>query len=731
MRFAGNARNVDAGSDPADRPGSRALARSREEVIAMQPILSGMIHAVGTTLVASCMNAPLTWSPDGRWLAYTTIERTAPAELRAGWLFDSLPAAGRTLGPLGSPGRQAELGPARHKIWATERGTLSSVLIEDSRAPLSSPCWSPDGHSMSYLRFVPRTPLNELTPARGTCEVVVQEAIDRRRVVASLPEIELDPDQMQEFVELCAPWSPDGQMLAVPRPGPAPAVLIVRVDRGAVVRTLDSARGASWSPDGSKLAFYRPGRGGDGTSLSVVGQDSGPGRRLLEVGEATALPVWSPDGQSIVAISRRPGAHGREIDLVRIGIESGFATRILPLGTLAPDVHGRGRMALGIEGQAPDTSHRASLGCDREGEEFVLSIDVDGQLPVVRYGNLRRGMILKPFHPLDLSLRIGALALPPDSQVVAVRIETSGGLSLPLLCDLANESVRLIAPDRPALLEWTSTLVGTARTLLASAIPPASLDGRNVERASPLPIPGEVPDQSPFLLRLRRIGKIGSGLLERPAGAAETPAGGEPTADPAEDELRLFFDYLRNDHRAAEADLDVIESRATSPQMRLRILGVRAQVLAAAGQADRARPIVDYLTKTQGAGRRLVESTPLGPAFSRVDDPAALWPRYLAQVLERNPHPAMSAPDSADDRIGGVDLPLPRRFGAGPPDGAVLPPFFRGRDGAGPLLPGPIDGPFDPPAPPRFFPPPAPRPVQPMQPMPRTIRRPSRPLPGR
>jgi hypothetical protein len=698
----------------------------------MQPILIGLVRAVGTTLVASCMNAPLAWSPDGQWLAFTTVDRGGHPALKPGWLFDPLSAGGGRAGASGLAGRQAQPEPSRYKIWATERGNLSSVLIEESRAPLSSPCWSPDGHSMSYLRFVPRSPLNELTAARGTCEVVVQEAVDRKRVVASFPDIELDPEQRREFVELCAPWSPDGQFLAVPRPGPAPAILIVRVDHAALVRTLESASGASWSPDGSKLAFYRPRPGGAGTSLRVVGQDSGSERRLLEVSETTASPVWAADGQTIVAILRRPGAHGREIDLVRVGVESRFPTRILPLGSLAPEIDGRGRTpTIGLEGEGTAASHRASLGCDREGEEFVLSIDVEGQLPVIRFGNLRRGMILKPFHPLDLSLRIGAVALPPDSQVVAVRINTADGLGLPLLCDLATESVRLIAPDRPALLDWTGTLVGTARTLLASAIPPAVVDGRDVERASLLPIPGEVPDQSPFLLRLRRLGKIGASLLERPAEGAETPVGGELSTDPADDELRLFFDYLRNDHRAALADLEVLESKASTPDARVRILSLRAQVLAAAGQEDRARPIVDYLVKTHGTSRRLVEATPLGPVFSEVDQPGSLWPRYLAEVLERKPHQAMAPPDSSDDRTGGFDLLLPRRFGGVGPEGAAVPPFFRGRDGAAPMLPGPIDGPFDPVVRPRFFPPVAPRPDRPIPPMPRPVRRPDRPLPGR
>jgi hypothetical protein len=680
----------------------------------MPPVLCGLVSVLGSSLLASCLHAPMSWSPDGRWLAYTTIERAGCAELRPGWLFEISSAAGV------SAAAGARLAPeghelaARYKIWATERGTLSSVLIEESRGPLSSPSWSPDGRSLSYMRFVPRSPLDALTPARGTCEVVVQEALDRKRVVYSFKNLELDKESRGSFPELLSDWSPDGQFLAVPRPGRVPSVLVIRVDGGEVVRTLESASGPSWSPDGSKLAFYRPGRPGTfGQVLQVLGFDSGALRPLLELTEGTERPVWSADGQSILAIARRPGAHGREVDLVRVGIESGFATRILPLGSAAPDAAARGRMlSLAMEAHGPAASRRASLSCDREGEEFVLSIDVEGQLPLLRYGNLRRGIILKPFHPIDQSLRIGSLAVPPDSQVVAVRIDTPGGLGLPLLCDLASETVRLIAPDRSTRLEWTVTLVGTARSLLSAALPQAVVDRRSGQRTSILPIPGEIVDQSPFMLRLRRLGKIGDALLEQPEANPETSAGlAVPMA--GEEELRFFFDALRGDHAAAEADLGILESRATSPDTRLRILGLRAQELAASGQMDRAMPIVDYLVKSQGARARVVEETPAGPVVTGSDDATSTWPRYLATLLEHRTVQANVSPEEADEA---ADPALLRRLGGairGPGfDGGGVPQIFRGGGGPDPMFPGQIGVPFDPVPQPRFFPPAPPRPVR-------------------
>jgi len=357
------------------------------------------------------------------------------------------------------------------------------------------------------------------------------------------------------------------------------------------------------------------------------------------------------------------------------------------------------------------------MSCDREGEEFVLSIDIDGQLPVLRYGNLRRAMIFKPFHPLDISLRIGSLALPPDSQVVAVRIDTPGGQGLPLLCDLNTEKVRLIAPDRQARLNWIATLAGTSRTLLSAALPQAAIEGRKVERASLLPTPGEIADQSPFLVRLRRLGTIGISLLDRPTYESSSPPGGDASIEAPEDELRLFFDYLRGNYTAALGELEAIESKASSPDVRLKLMGLRAQILAGAGQSDQARSIVDYLIETQGAEPRLVEETPAGFTLTRLEeDPARTWPQYLKSMLEKkNPQGSPHA-DEASEAIEELEQRLPRRFGSpfgGQPPAGGNRPFFRLGEMPDGLIPGPLGGPFDPAERPRFFPPQQPRPVLP------------------
>ena len=235
------------------------ILRVVEEFIAMQPVLCGLIQRTrviaGRDLV--CMHLWPGRQTDSGWRLQPYRPSAAPpVELDPACSTPGCPHA------VASPEREGGSEPSRYRIWATERATLSSVLIEDSAGPVSSPSWSPDGHALAYLRLVPRSPLNDLVPAHGSCELVVQEAMDRKRVVATIPDVELDRDQRVSFPSLTAAWSPDGLLLAVPRPGRSPAVLIVHADRGAVVRTIDSATSPSWSPDGSKLAFYRPGQSG-------------------------------------------------------------------------------------------------------------------------------------------------------------------------------------------------------------------------------------------------------------------------------------------------------------------------------------------------------------------------------------------------------------------------------------------------------------------------------------
>ncbi len=728
----------------------------------MQPVLLSLFRLMATSLTALCLHAPMSWSPDGRWLAYTMVEPADTPTLKPGWLYDSgalFPARRGSFLPLDE---RPKTGFPRYRIWATERVSGVSVLIADAAYPLSSPAWGPDGHTLFYCRFVPRLPETDLNLLQGRCELVVQESLDRQRVIMTLPDITLDRDQLASFCELKASWSPDGQYVAVPRPGRTAAILIVLPEQGRVLKTLDRASLPSWSPDSSRLTFVRTARDGSSTqTLQVIGHDFGAGRALAELSEMSEPASWSRDGQWVLVAAQRVQVRPQNFELLRVFIDSGVATRAMLLRDEGPfRESNRGRsplrnpqppenpnanrmLTLGLDAPSPNAAQRFSLGFDRDQEQCIFSADREGQIPVIGYSNIRRQTVLKKFHPIDISLRIGSLALHPDDPLVAVRIDTLGGSSPPLLCDLGstNANVKLVAPDGCTRQEWLTTLVATAHGLLQT-VPQPSFDGQPVERVSLLPAPGEIPEQNPSVIRLHQIGKVARTLLDEPP-ADQSSAGSDDSVGKAQDECRLFFDYLRGNYKDAEADLDVLASRAATPDLRFRLLALRAQVLHARDMTHQARAVIDYLLKVQGVQTRRVEETPAGMVLTQVDDPGRLWTRYLSQrLIDKSPAAKSSPGDSPGENEEGIDLRIPNPMdgfdGGVINEGIQFPRRRPGLGGFGPgIAPGPgagrmAGGPFGPglQRPQRLFPPQPPQPAVPGGPFQQRFRRFDRPGQG-
>jgi hypothetical protein len=286
----------------------------------------------------------------------------------------------------------------------------------------------------------------------------------------------------------------------------------------------------------------------------------------------------------------------------------------------------------------------AILGRDRsnegvskafDGENLFCSTVVEGTPKQIVWYHPRENETYKRFFILDFSVPMGSLSVSPDGRTLAARIGPIDRLGAPALCDLESPDLRarLIAPDDSSRVEWISTLLASARSILSS-LPTASADPKSpssnrLDRPSILPILGEFEANSELTFRLRRIGKLGRPLCDRPASA--------PPADPAVaillDEARLFFDYLSENYSAALTSLETLEERVESPDQRRRLLNIRAQIFIAQGKIDRAEKTIAFLRGLERKPASRIEWNGVGYTLTELEPypgQGAGWPDYLA-----------------------------------------------------------------------------------------------------
>ena len=274
-----------------------------------------------------------------------------------------------------------------------------------------------------------------------------------------------------------------------------------------------------------------------------------------------------------------------------------------------------------------------SIALDGEGENLFCSTVIDGMPQQITWYRPRENAVYKKFSILDYTAPMGSLSLSPDNRTLAARIGSSDRLSPPALCDLesSDQRSRLIAPDDNSRVEWVATLLTSARVILSS-LPTASGDPKvpassRLNRPSLLPILGEFEVNSEMVFRLRRIGKMGRPLCDRPADAPP------PTPEVASilDEARLFFDYLGENYSAALSSLEPLIEKAETPDRRVRLLGIRAQIFIAQGKIDRAGQTIAFLRELERKSPRALEWD--GSHYVWTGPEATVnrdWPDYLA-----------------------------------------------------------------------------------------------------
>jgi len=232
------------------------------------------------TLALACVLSPISWSPDGRWIALTCWREEKKGDQEQNyselWLVSPRPIE-------------------RRRLFVTP-GTM-----------LGGPTWSPDGKGI-YVVDLP----SEKTSGPAVLRFVPLDG--QQRAVVSSPVKE-----EAGGAALAAPAiSPDGKKIAFIRDK---ANVVVATIEGRIERVIEGGEPGTvaWAPDGRWLAVVS---GGD-QNLAIQFFDTQSSESLILDMRYRSL-AWLPDGKRYVALK---GQSGDTKQKPSIAVLEGIATR--------------------------------------------------------------------------------------------------------------------------------------------------------------------------------------------------------------------------------------------------------------------------------------------------------------------------------------------------------------------------------------------------------------------
>jgi TolB protein len=203
--------------------------------------------------------------------------------------------------------------PAQHyQLIVADADGANPHLILESRFPLMSPAWSPDGQWLAYVSFETK---------HSAVYVQLVRSGERRQVSA------------RAGVNGAPEWSPDGRKLALTLGGSGgnPDIYVLDLASQALTRITDDPAidtEPEWTPDGRSLYFTSDRAGSPQIYLIGVQAGARP-KRITFGGNYNARPRVSADGSQLAMVTLDNGNY-------RIAVQdlSSGAVRVLSHGHL-------------------------------------------------------------------------------------------------------------------------------------------------------------------------------------------------------------------------------------------------------------------------------------------------------------------------------------------------------------------------------------------------------------
>jgi TolB protein len=174
----------------------------------------------------------------------------------------------------------------RHQLIVADADGENQHLILESRYPLMSPAWSPDGQWLAYVSFE--------TKHSGVYVQRVRSG-ERRQVSA------------RAGVNGAPAWSPDGKRLALTLGGSGgnPDIYVLDLATQDLLRLTDDPAidtEPEWAPDGASV-YFTSDRAGSPQIYKIPVQAGAHPRRITFTGTYNARPRLSPDGAQLAMVT--------------------------------------------------------------------------------------------------------------------------------------------------------------------------------------------------------------------------------------------------------------------------------------------------------------------------------------------------------------------------------------------------------------------------------------------